>query len=240
MKNAYMNINEDNHPKNFFKRKLYIIISLVSGFIIIWSLSYNFTNLAHSADSAIDNEANLKSYFKKFVWFFYFSNIANVLFFLVTTVRIFYRKGIFTDQLQIMVGTYMLIVGCVYWTAIFGISYWDAIGPKKPVVPDPSVHNSLNSAFKTKLFFLFYIFNDLTMHCAQYFCLLIVCISKWEQISEVLMTFWCSRAEQKHTTAFYYGIFRINYSLSKVSPRLSMRYVVWIKIIEYYIIAFPH
>ena len=158
-----LDIQDNSYPSNFIKRKLYIIFSLISGLAIIWSMAYNFTDLCQSAKSAIDNETNLKEHFKKFSWFFYFSNIGNILFFIVTTVRIFYRKGIFGDQLQIMVCTYMLIVGCVYWLAIFGISYWDAIGPKVPKPSNPLI-NPFATAFDAKLFFLLYFFNDMTLH----------------------------------------------------------------------------
>ena len=88
--NLQNNINNSNiEIEGFKKRKLYIFFSIISGLIIAWSLTYNFTHIARDIHPASTNETNLKFYFGQYSWFFYFTTISNILFFLVTTVRIF-------------------------------------------------------------------------------------------------------------------------------------------------------
>ena len=141
-----------NDSKIFIKRKLYIVFSIISGLIIAWSIIHNFTNFAKDANPAIANETNLKLYFSRFSWFFYFTTISNMLFFIVTTIRIFYRRKIFNDQMQIIVATYMLIVGIIYWSVI-APSVWGA-----------AIKDGKTSMFAPNWFFINYIFGDFTLH----------------------------------------------------------------------------
>lgn len=140
------------------KRRIYIIFSIISGLIIFWTLLYNFTTIFHDTPTIpippmhAESYKNIINYWHNWSWFSYFTNLSNVLFFVVTTVRIFYRKNIWSDRLQIACASYMFVVGVVYWTAIAPVGWGSAI---------KSGHTSL---FAPNYFFIKFILNNLLIH----------------------------------------------------------------------------
>ena len=115
-----------NSKEKFKKRELYIIFALLTLISILWTIiTTSIGFLGASVDKhmlinvlAYGSPLSIKYYFGKWSWIFYFTNIANIIFFIVTFIRIFYRKGIWNDRAQVVIASYMIIVGIMYWVAI--------------------------------------------------------------------------------------------------------------------------
>ena len=122
--------------------KIYLLFGVISLFWTIWftlnDIIFPGTNhviIAPPGESINFNDpAYIGTYTKYFTTFVYFTFISNFLFSLFTCIRSFKRNKFFSNNIQIMLATYMVITSIILWLGLFylatALSYslpWKAI-----------------------------------------------------------------------------------------------------------------
>ena len=153
--NKRINVKDTVDSKESFKkRKLYIAFAVITFLVLLWiRIVYGIgalgtENSGAASDTRPGDPIAIKYLFGKSAWMFFFTNITNFMFLVVTFVRIFYRKGIWNDRTQVAVGSYMIIVGLIYWTSIAPIE----------------MKNRINYSMFSPDWFFFFILHNVLIH----------------------------------------------------------------------------